>query len=49
MAHVGQDIHVQPFEDTPHIQHGRKHPEVYFGKINEFLKVTDFKHLVSSD
>lgn len=43
----GQEVHVQSFENTPHIQHGRLHPDVYFGKINEFLKVTDFKHHVA--
>jgi hypothetical protein len=44
IIHSGQEVHVQSWEDTPHIQHGRLHPEVYFGKINDFLQVTDFKH-----
>jgi len=42
----GQDISVHHWEDTPHIQHGRLHPEVYFGKINEFLGRTHFKEHV---
>lgn len=42
----GQDITVQSWEDTPHIQHARLHPDVYFGTLNKFLKRTAFKEYV---
>ena len=35
---LGLDVETCTWEDSPHIQHGRRYPEQYFGKLTEFLR-----------
>ncbi len=35
--HLGIDVTAIRWDDTPHIQHGRKDPDRYFGELDIFL------------